>query len=370
MKIKIERLELINRLNKISKAISTNTPRPILKAIKIEALNERIVYTAFNDDIGIQTYSNDKEKFSILEEGVCLVFGERLINVVIRMENKYIDIDDMEKSFLSVYDEKSKNQIATFNTELYPLINFTTNESEKWFEIERFEEKIKKIIFLVDQNSKNDVLKGCDIKVKDGNLYLMATDSYKAGIYVTKIDTLKEYEFVIPGINLDHYISIVEKEDKTTKVYLSSEKLIIKNENTSFQSRIINGSYPFNGIIKHLDIEIVCSVKVDKEELLKAIDRSSVLRSDNNETVKIEIKQNKLTIMNKDDKGLFNEDIELNEKIGVDIIINLNQKKLQSIISSFDSKVINLKSAGFNKVLIVDSDKDVELKHIIMPLLK
>ena len=57
MQFKIQRIELLNALNKVTRAVSSKSPLPVLTGIKFDISNSDLILTGSDSDITIQDQS-------------------------------------------------------------------------------------------------------------------------------------------------------------------------------------------------------------------------------------------------------------------------------------------------------------------------
>lgn len=74
MKININQNELYKSINIVQKAVSSRTTLPILSGILIEAIDNKLILTATDLELGIKTYSDCE----IIEEGSIVVHAKLL----------------------------------------------------------------------------------------------------------------------------------------------------------------------------------------------------------------------------------------------------------------------------------------------------
>ena len=92
MKFTIKREILLEALNKVSKAISTKNLIPVLAGIKFELKKKKLVLTASDNDITIQTTieSLKDEDFKIENEGSIIIQGKYILDIVRKLPDEYI----------------------------------------------------------------------------------------------------------------------------------------------------------------------------------------------------------------------------------------------------------------------------------------
>ena len=62
MQFRILRTELLNALTKVSRAVSSKSPLPVLTGIKFNLTNDELILTGSDSDITIETRIEKKEK--------------------------------------------------------------------------------------------------------------------------------------------------------------------------------------------------------------------------------------------------------------------------------------------------------------------
>ena len=87
MKFTIKREILLEALNKVSKAISTKNLIPVLAGIKFELKKKKLILTASDNDITIQTTieSIKEEEFKIENEGSIVITGKYIYSIIYKI---------------------------------------------------------------------------------------------------------------------------------------------------------------------------------------------------------------------------------------------------------------------------------------------
>ena len=92
MKLKIKRVVLLEALNNVSKAISTKNIIPILSGIKFELHRDRLVLTASDNDITIQTVISKGDNLIIDNTGSIVIKVKYIIYIIIKLYYEFINI--------------------------------------------------------------------------------------------------------------------------------------------------------------------------------------------------------------------------------------------------------------------------------------
>ena len=98
MHFKIKKEKLIKHLNYVIKGISNKNIRPILNCIKFELNNDGLYLSSTDNDIAIKTFINNKEIEEDYECGKFVVFGKYIYDIVRKLPNEIISIEEVMNS--------------------------------------------------------------------------------------------------------------------------------------------------------------------------------------------------------------------------------------------------------------------------------
>ena len=110
MKLTIKKEILLDAINKVSKAISTKNLIPVLAGIKFELNKKKLVLTASDNDITIQTTidCNNEDEVKVEEEGSIIIQGKYILDIVRKLPDKYINIEVIDELKILIYTENSE----------------------------------------------------------------------------------------------------------------------------------------------------------------------------------------------------------------------------------------------------------------------
>lgn len=131
MKLTIKKEILLDAINKVSKAISTKNLIPVLAGIKFELNKKKLVLTASDNDITIQTTidCNNEDEVKVEEEGSIIIQGKYILDIVRKLPDKYINIEVIDELKILIYTENSEFNLNGISESEYPTI--TLEESKK-----------------------------------------------------------------------------------------------------------------------------------------------------------------------------------------------------------------------------------------------
>ena len=96
-------------VNAIStKALSSKNIVPILSGIKFNLTKEKLILTASDNDITIQTFiPADNKDMEIEKEGSIIIQGKYILDIVRKLPDKYVNIEVEFKEAISIKEEKA-----------------------------------------------------------------------------------------------------------------------------------------------------------------------------------------------------------------------------------------------------------------------
>ena len=249
MKLKIKRDLLLDNLNKVSKAISTKNLIPTLAGIKFDLTKEGLTLTASNNDITIQkTIIINDENMNIDEEGVIIIQGKDILDIVRIIPEEEINIEVIDESKVLIYtdDEKIKYDLNVINKNDYPNVDLEKNENHVVVNSEDLLNIVKETAFATSTDESRAVLTGISFKINGDILECSATDSYRLAKKELRLNKPVEeiYNIIIPGKNLVEFSRIIDEKNSDIKLHIFNNKILFEQDNLLFQSRLISGNYP------------------------------------------------------------------------------------------------------------------------------
>ncbi len=370
MKFKIKKNVLQEKLNDVSKAISSKNIIPILTGIKFELTKDKLILTASDNDITIETYIEvDKENLIVDKVGSIVIKGRYILDIVRKMNSEYIDIEVIDGNKILIYNSNSEFNLNGINVKEYPVINLDLTTDPIVISKENFKMLINKTSYAASNDESRIMLTGIDFKINDNILECAATDSYRLAYIKLELDNkYKNIEVVIPNKNLLELMKLVTDSEGNVEIHIFSNKVIFKFDEIIFQSRIISGTageYP--SISKLISEDSNFVVTINKYDFYGMIDRASILNNDrDNNIVTLEInkKDMKITSMSLE-IGKVEETyvIDCSEKIK----ISFNSKFMLDSLKTIDTENVKLFFIDEIRPIILKEENNDNLLQLISP---
>ena len=372
MKFTIKKEILLDALVKVSKAISTKNLIPVLAGIKFELKKKKLTLTASDNDITIQTTieSLNDEDFRIENEGSIIIQGKYILDIVRKLPDEYINIEVVDELKILIYTDKSEFNLNGISESEYP--NIGLEESKKKIDIKAglFKNIVYQTAFATSNEESKPVLTGINFNIVGDILECNSTDSYRLARKVVSLDKESEesYNIVIPSHNILEFTKILGDDEEIVELHIFSNKILFKNGNLKFESRLINGTYPNTSNLLPDDSFLV--VKTNLNDFYNVIDRVSILTSDKEKNI-VTLETNGNTLILKSSSveiGRVEEKMSISKSNDEDIKISFSAKYMMEALKSFSTETVDLHFVGEIKPILIKSEEDETLTQLVLPI--
>ena len=372
MKFTIKKELLLDALIKVSKAISTKNLIPVLAGIKFELKKKKLILTASDNDITIQTIieANNEEDFKIENEGSIIIQGKYILDIVRKLPDDFINIEVIDDLKILIFTDNSEFNLNGISESEYP--NIGLEESKKKIDVTAG--ILKSIVYQTAFASSNEeskpILTGINFNIVGDILECNSTDSYRLARKVIKLDKASEenYNIVIPSHNLLEFTKIIGSDDEIVELHIFNNKILFKIGNLKFESRLINGTYPNTSNLLPEESMLVISTNLD--DLYNVIDRVSILTSDKEKNI-VTLETNGNTLILKSSSaeiGRVEEKMNVQKSNNEDIKISFSAKYMMEALKSFSTTNIDLHFVGEIKPILIKSFEDDSLTQLVLPI--
>lgn len=372
MKFTIKKDLLLDALIKVSKAISTKNLIPVLAGVKFELKKKRLTLTASDNDITIQTSidSLSDDDFKIDNEGSIIIQGKYILDIVRKLPDKYINIEVIDELKILIYTENSEFNLNGISESEYPNVGLEESKKKVNMKAGTLKSIVNQTAFATSTEESKPVLTGINFNIVGDVLECNSTDSYRLARKVVKLEKSSEdnYNIVIPSHNLLEFTRILGDDDEEVELHIFNNKVLFKNGNLKFESRLINGTYPNTSNLLPDDSYLVVSTNLN--DFYNVIDRVSILTSDKEKNiVTLETNGNILTLKSSSAEiGRVEEKMTISKNNNEDIRISFSAKYMMEALKSFSTETVDLHFVGEIKPILIKSTEDETLTQLVLPI--
>jgi len=371
MKFTIKRELLLDALNKVSKAISTKNLIPVLAGIKFDLGKKKLTLTASDNDITIQTSIDaDSKEFTIDKEGSIIIQGKYVLDIVRKLPDEFINFEVIDDLKILIYTENSEFNLNGINESEYPNIGLEESKKKVILTAGIFKSIVNQTAFAASNEDSKPILTGINFNIVGDVLECNSTDSYRLARKVIKLGKPSEenYNIVIPSRNIIEFSKILGDDEDFIELHIFSNKILFKNGNLKFESRLINGTYPNTSNLLPDDSFLVINSKLS--DLYNVIDRVSILTSDKEKNiVTLETVDNTLVLRSSSvEIGRVEEKMNIEKNNKENIKISFSAKYMMEALRSFNTENISIHFVGDIKPILIKSEEDETLTQLVLPI--
>lgn len=339
MKLKINKDELLKSIEVVIKSVDLSNIYIHLRNLYVEVLDEMIIIKGSNGYFSIESKIESNKIISIEKIGSFLVPASLFINAIKKCEGQ-LEIESDEK-ILKIKNNSDYIEMNLIDVNEYPIIDFSLYGNKIKVNAEKLRRAIDNVIFDSSQTNEEIILSGINLKYNAGSLYITATDNFRLGREIIKINDDRNISFDITITNKNIRNLIPQNIIEDVTMYVNEHKINIIYKNFNFQSKIIDAPYKNVEPIFEKKFDKVLEIK--KTNLSNAISKATVVSSNEHNKIYIAINENEIVLstsaeeIGKTKVVIPKEEFEFRSNESINIV--LNYKYLKEAINVFNDKI-------------------------------
>lgn len=291
MKLTFAKEAILGGLQKVLSVISTRTTHPVLKNILFQAEKDHVLLTATDLDITVRTkVPADVSKgggTTLPARQVSMVFKE-VIATEIQME---VDSENVA----AIRAGASFFKLKGISEEDFPVL--PKLEGGKTYSISEglLSDMLKHTVYAASRDESRYILNGVLLSFKSGKLTAVASDGRRMALYESEVEFSKDSEgdYVLPLKAVDELIKTLG-EDGTVKIVATANQVAFEFKDVLIVTKLVEGTYPnYRQVVPAQSAE---RIKLEREVLLGAIKRVSLVAMEQTNSVKLNFSKNKLEV--------------------------------------------------------------------------
>lgn len=366
MHFKIKRLKLLNALAKAARAVSIRSPLPVLTGVKFDLQSDRLILTGSDSDITIQTIINVDDDLKIYEEGAVVLNSKYILDIVRKINSDDIEIEIIDGLLTRIKGSQIEFNLNGTDAIEYPRIDLSKTGTHFMINSIILKDIISETKFAASDKETRPILTGINFKAHDKILECIATDSYRLAKKIISLEEDITFNITIPKMSLDEISKIIEK-DEIIELYVSDRKVLFSFDNNIVQTRLIDGTYPDTSRLIPSQFDYI--LNINKNDLVNAIDRVSLLLSEQNNIIKLEMSDEEVILSSyQQEIGSVEENLASSFYKGQPLSISFSSKYANDAIKAFSSDKIKILFTGEMKPFIVKDQEKDDLLQLVLPV--
>jgi len=291
MKFKVIRSKFIEGLKAVQNIVVGKGSLPIIQNVMIEAKGNDIVLTTTDLDLSIRSIVSCE----ILEDGKTTLPVKLLFNSMLKADEGEVEVCVDEKEKASIKAGSSRLKLNGKPASEFPQFG-NEDENEKYvIPRQTLFEMFRKTSYAASQDDTRRTLKGVLMSFKDEKLTMVATDGRRLAMVEQELEFPKaaEKDIVLPAKAVQELQRSLSGEGDVT-IRLQPSKICFDFGDMKLFSKLIEDTYPnYRQVIPAESKE---KITIDRQLLLNALDRASVMTMDEAHSTRLTFSSNKLTV--------------------------------------------------------------------------
>ncbi len=361
MKFKIIRTKFLEGLKSVQNIVAGKGSVPVLQNVLLEAKNGALKMVTTDLDISIMVNLD----CDVIESGETTLPVKILFNAITKVCDGEVEVDVDSRERASITAGKAKYKIAGLPASEFPKL--PTDEDAFGYKVAQasFKEMLRKVSYAASQDDTRRTLKGVLVSLKDSKITMVATDGRRLAMVENELEFPKQEErdIVLPSKAVGELQRSLNGDNDLTLTVQKSQ-ICFKLDNIIIYSKLIEDVYPnYKQVIPK---EIQQNIAVDRQLLLDALERASVMTMDEAHSTKLSFDNGILTVASAaSDIGEAKDEVPI-KYAGEKIEIIFNPSYVMDALRAIDDDEVTINlNDGHSPAVIRCS---IPFLYVLMPL--
>lgn len=363
MEIRAEKNPFLKAINLVGGVASQKANTlPILGNLLLETTEDGALRVVGTDlEVGIST----KVNVQVVKQGSITIPAKKLQEISRELPEGEIEILVAKNNAVNIRGGKSYFKIMGLAKEDYPSLPEWSAKDAIILDQSLLKECLSLTAFAISYDETRYVLNGVLIKIKGKKIRFVATDGRRLAYAEKEFENPKEREFeMILPIKAVQELQKMLGWEGSVQMIPAKNQVVFDFGDTFLSSRLIEGNFPnYDQVIPK---ESVITSEANRENLLQAIKRTSLLTSPEAPAVKMDFVKGKILISSRSPNlGEAKEELEAQTN-GGEIAIGFNPQYFIDVLKNLDTDNISLSLSNPDKPGLLEGKEGY--KYVIMPM--
>lgn len=363
MKFSTNKNNIINELGLVQGIVEKRTTMPILSNVLIRATKSRVEIMGTDLEVGLKTYFEAE----VSQEGRAAVNGRRLFEFIKLLPEEQIIEFIKKEEYLVVRSGESEIKILTAPEEDFPAIQDSNFERAIAWNVGEFKEMIDCVLYAITQEQRY-YLNGALLSIKNNQLELVSTDGHRLSYTRREFEDLKMEKEINQIISKKTLNELKKFDDEKLEFDFDDNSLFFRIKNRMLISRIIESKFPnYQAVMPKENPNILT---IEKDALITAIRRVSILSSEKSRGIKFDLKQSELKLFSSNPEyGEARDKLAVDYR-GKDLGIGFNSQYLLDFLTTVDSDRVVFEIKDENSAVLIKPESEPKgvYLYVLMPM--
>jgi DNA polymerase-3 subunit beta len=361
MKLQVTQENLAQALNNVARvAISSRNPLPILNNVLLKTIDNRLSISATNLEIAI----TEKIGSKVHSDGAITIPARLVQEYVTSLPGGVLDIE-LEEHKLHIKTDQYSSTINGVVADEFPVLPDIKNGLH-WKIPSDDIKSLNQVVFAASGDDTRPVLTGVFLHTSKGNLYAVATDSYRLA-EKKLIKTTQKISLLIPASAIQELLRILPDSVEEIEVFADNQQVLFKSGDIELVTKLIDATYP--DYRKLIPGKFSSEAIVDRNEFISITKVSSLFarESAGSITISADEEDKKLSITSIASQ-LGENTSSTKAKIKGSGSVTLNSRYLLDALNALNTQEVSFCFNGKLDACVLTSKDAPDHTYLVMPL--
>jgi len=361
MKFSIIRLKFIESLKCVQNVVAGKGSLAVLQNVLLEGEGTTLTLTTTDLDLSIRSTVDCEIK----EGGATTLPVKLLFNAMMKAPEGMVEVTVDENEKAVVLAGSSRLTLNGKPASEFPKLGEDEESLEYKLPCQTLREMLRKTAYAASQDDTRRTLKGVLMSFKESKLTMVATDGRRLALVENEMEfpANAEKDIVLPSKAVQELIRSLDVEGEV-QMLVQSAKICFVLPNSKIYSKLIDDVYP--NYLQVIPKECSQQIKVDRQLLLNALERASVMTMDEAHSTKLIFDDNKLVVTSAaNDVGEAKDEVPI-KYVGERIEIMFNPAYVMDPLKAIDDDEISINLNNGHSPAVIRCS--VPFIYVIMPL--
>jgi len=361
MKFSVEKSALAVGMQAVQNVVSTRSTLPILSNVMITAESDAVYLSTTDLDVSVRC----RVEGEVLETGATTLPVRRLSGIVRELPDGKLEMESDEKDQTSLTSGSSFFKIVGLPADDFPALPEAEGEFSYLIDQNVFREMLRKTSYAASTDETRHVLNGVMLSFRNGKLTAVATDGRRLALAENEVEFPEESEvdMILPSKAVAELMHVL-KDTGSIRIYPKKNQVVFSFEGTVLASKLIEGTFPnFRQVIPaHCEERVT----LEREQLLMALRRASLIIADRTSATRLTFDDNKLVILTMTpDVGESRETIPIKYG-GTPITVAFNPDYMMDPLKNLTTDEVSIELTDNLSPAVVKCD--IPFLYVLMPM--
>ncbi len=361
MKFKITRSKFLEEIKTVQNIVPSKGALQIIQNILVEADGGKLYLTTTDLDISIRSVVDCE----VEKEGKTTLPAKLLSNMIAKAPEGIVEVEVDAQDRAVIKAGSSTSKLTGMSVEDYPTLPTDSESFEYVLPQITLREMLRKTAYAASQDDTRKTLKGVLTSFSNGKLTMVATDGRRLAMVEHEIELPADAEkdVILPSKVVGELQRSLTS-DGDVRITIEKTQIAFKIGTTKVYSKLLDEVYPnYRQVIPS---ECEEHITVDRQLLLSALDRASVMTMEESSSTRLTFDSNQLIVSSSAAEVGEVRDIVPIKYDGKKIDIVFNPNFVMDPLKAIDEDEITIELNNGNSPAMIKCS--VPFIYVMMPL--